>query len=92
MSDDPRAIIEIKGYTDAVGSKTYNYELGTLRADAVARYLQKRHRIPLYRLNRISYGEDNPVSASAGDQRVAANRRVEVKVLSSRGSSGADLP
>jgi hypothetical protein len=29
---------------------------------------------------------------SAEDQRVAANRRVEVRVLSSRGSSGADLP
>jgi len=92
MSNDPRAIIEIKGYTDAVGSKAYNYQLGEMRAESVARYFQKRHRVPLYRLNRISYGEDNPVTVSGEDQRVAANRRVEVRVLSSRGSSGADLP
>jgi len=92
MNDDPRAIVEIKGYTDAVGSKTYNYQLGEMRAESVARYLQRQHRVPLYRLNRISYGEDSPASMSAEDQRVAANRRVEVRVLSSRGSSGADLP
>ncbi len=92
MSDDPRAIIEIKGFTDGVGSKAYNYQLGEMRAESVARYLQKQHRVPLYRLNRISYGEDSPVSMSAEDQRVAANRRVEVRVLSSRGSSGSELP
>jgi outer membrane protein OmpA-like peptidoglycan-associated protein len=92
LDDDPRAIVEIRGYTDAVGSKTYNYQLGEMRAESVARYLQKQHRIPLYRLNRISYGEDSPASVSSEDQRVAANRRVEVRVMSSGGSGGAELP
>ncbi len=92
LNDNPRAMVEIQGYTDAVGSRTYNYQLGEMRAESVARYLQKKHRVPLYRLNRISYGEDNPASPSAEDQRVAGNRRVEVRVMSSDGSRGDELP
>lgn len=90
LAKDPDAIIEIRGHTDAVGSREYNYALGELRAETVARYLHKQFQVPLYRMTRISYGEDEPVNPAT--EREAANRRVDVRVMSSLSDRGSDLP
>lgn len=74
--------IEIEGYTDNVGSATFNQKLGLERAEAVKRYLYEQYQIPLHKMNVISYGEENPVAPNKTREGRAQNRRVVIKVLS----------
>jgi outer membrane protein OmpA-like peptidoglycan-associated protein len=79
---DPKgAYFEIAGYTDSIGSKEYNEKLGLERAEAVMRYLYEQHQIPLFKMNVISYGEDNPVAENNTKAGRAQNRRVVIRVL-----------
>lgn len=73
--------IEIQGHTDSVGSDKYNEELGMLRAEAVRRYLNQQHGIPLHRINVISYGESAPIADNQSRQGRSQNRRVALVVL-----------
>jgi peptidoglycan-associated lipoprotein len=73
--------LEIQGHTDSVGSEKYNEELGLLRAEAVRRYLNQKHAIPLHRINVISYGETAAVSDNSTREGRAQNRRVALVVL-----------
>ena len=75
------AYIEVEGYTDNVGPKTYNEKLGLDRAEAVKRYIYAEHQIPLHRINVISYGPDKPVAPNSTKAGRAKNRRVVIKVL-----------
>jgi outer membrane protein OmpA-like peptidoglycan-associated protein len=75
------AYIEVEGYTDNVGPKTYNQQLGLERAESVKRYLYEEHQIPLHRINVISYGPDKPVAPNNTKAGRAKNRRVVIKVL-----------
>lgn len=74
--------LEIEGHTDANGSEAHNLRLGLRRAEAVRRYLSAEHGLPLHRMSVISYGESRPVSDNGTAEGRAANRRVEVRVLS----------
>ena len=79
---DPKgAYFEIAGYTDSIGSKEYNEKLGLERAEAVMRYLYEQHQIPLFKMNVISYGEENPVAENNTKTGRAQNRRVVIRVL-----------
>jgi outer membrane protein OmpA-like peptidoglycan-associated protein len=79
---DPKgAYFEIAGYTDSIGSKEYNEKLGMERAEAVKRYLYEQHQIPLFKMNVISYGEENPVAENNTKAGRAQNRRVVIRVL-----------
>jgi peptidoglycan-associated lipoprotein len=79
---DPKgAYFEIAGYTDSIGSKEYNEKLGLERAEAVMRYLYEQHQIPLFKMNVISYGEENPVAENNTKAGRAQNRRVVIRVL-----------
>jgi outer membrane protein OmpA-like peptidoglycan-associated protein len=75
------AYIEVEGYTDNVGPKEYNQQLGLERAESVKRYLYEEHQIPLHRINVISYGPDKPVAPNTTKAGRAKNRRVVIKVL-----------
>lgn len=74
--------IEIQGHTDASGPQEHNLRLGEERAMAVRRYLAMQHRIPLHRMNVISYGEASPVADNTSRDGRATNRRVSLVVLS----------
>ena len=79
---DPKgAYFEIAGYTDSIGGKDFNEKLGLERAEAVKRYLYEQHQIPLFKMNVISYGEDNPVAENKTKDGRAQNRRVVIRVL-----------
>jgi peptidoglycan-associated lipoprotein len=79
---DPKgAYFEIAGYTDSIGSKEYNEKLGLERAEAVKRYLYEQHQIPLFKMNVISYGEENPVAENKTKAGREQNRRVVIRVL-----------
>jgi peptidoglycan-associated lipoprotein len=73
--------VEIQGHTDATGSDQYNIELGLERAEAVRRYLNQQHGIPLHRISVISYGEAEPIADNASRDGRAQNRRVVLVVL-----------
>jgi outer membrane protein OmpA-like peptidoglycan-associated protein len=92
LAEDPNAIVEIRGHTDAVGSREYNYQLGEMRAESVARYLHKQFHVPLYRMTRVSYGEDALAQPTSETAREKANRRVEVRIMSNQAPGGTDLP
>jgi outer membrane protein OmpA-like peptidoglycan-associated protein len=74
--------ITIEGHTDYIGSTTVNDRVGLERARAVQEYLYEQHRIPLHKMEVISYGEANPVAPNTTRAGRAQNRRVEIKVLS----------
>jgi peptidoglycan-associated lipoprotein len=83
LKTDPKGIfIEIEGHTDNVGTATYNEHLGLERADVVKRYLYEQHKVPLHKINVISYGEDKPVAPNTTRAGRGQNRRVVVRVLS----------
>jgi outer membrane protein OmpA-like peptidoglycan-associated protein len=83
MKADPNAVfIEIEGYTDSVGDAAFNERLGLERAETVKRYLHEQHKMPLHKINVISYGEQNPVAPNNTSAGRALNRRVVVRVLS----------
>ena len=72
---------EIEGHTDSTGTDDVNDRLGLERAEAVKRYLHEKHRLPLHKINVISYGEGKPVAPNTTREGRAQNRRVVIKVL-----------
>ncbi|MEP6708398.1 MAG: OmpA family protein [Pyrinomonadaceae bacterium] len=79
-------VIEVSGFADATGSIERNRALSQRRADAVIRYLVENHRIPLRRIvTPYGYGESQPIADNRTREGRTQNRRVEVKVLVSKG-------
>jgi outer membrane protein OmpA-like peptidoglycan-associated protein len=80
-SDNKNVYIEVQGHTDSSGEEAYNVTLGERRAEAVRRYLNMEHGIPLHRMNVISYGETAPLTDNDTREHRAENRRVALVVL-----------
>lgn len=79
-------VIEITGYADSRGSSIRNRSLSERRAEAVINYLVTTHNLPLRRLvQSFGYGEQNPVADNATGEGRSLNRRVEIKVMVSKG-------
>ena len=76
---NPDMKVEIQGYTDNIGSESYNKKLGQRRADVVKDYLVSKG-IAANRINAISLGEGNPVADNKTAEGRAMNRRIEFKV------------
>jgi outer membrane protein OmpA-like peptidoglycan-associated protein len=75
-------VIEVQGYTDGTGDAEYNIELSSKRAAAVVRYLTAQSKIPVFRVNTVAYGKDNPAADNKTRDGRKQNRRVEVRVFS----------
>jgi outer membrane protein OmpA-like peptidoglycan-associated protein len=79
-------VLEVTGFADSSGSTARNRALSQRRADAVIRYLVEQHQIPLRRIvTPYGFGESNPVADNKTRDGRLQNRRVEVKVLVSKG-------
>lgn len=79
-------VIEIAGFADSTGNTARNRALSQQRADAVVRYLQENHDIPLRRMiTPFGYGDLRPVADNGSAEGRRQNRRVEVKILVSKG-------
>ncbi len=72
--------IEVQGFTDSTGDPQTNLRLSQRRADAVVRYLTLEGKVPLFRIQTIGYGEDNPAADNKTRDGRKQNRRVEVRV------------
>jgi outer membrane protein OmpA-like peptidoglycan-associated protein len=83
---DKGFVIEVTGFASSDGNEAYNRRLSERRADAVIHYLAEEHQIPLRRLiTPFGFGEKMPVADNKTRDGRVQNRRVEVKILVSRG-------
>jgi outer membrane protein OmpA-like peptidoglycan-associated protein len=79
-------VIEITGFASAEGSTAKNKELSKRRAQAVIDYLVETHNIPLRRIGQsYGFGELQAVADNSTREGREQNRRVEVKLMVSRG-------
>ena len=78
---DRGVYLEIQGHTDNTGPDSWNLLLGKKRAEAVRDYLHRKYRIPLHRMEVISYGSDEPLADNATRDGRAQNRRVVILVF-----------
>jgi outer membrane protein OmpA-like peptidoglycan-associated protein len=74
-------IVTVEGGADAVGDKTYNYDLSERRADAVIQYLAANGNVPAHKIYLIGLGEDKPVADNKSSAGRAQNRRVDVRLM-----------
>lgn len=78
--------IEITGFASAEGSTKANKALSQRRAQAVIDYLVETHNIPLRRIGTsYGFGELQAVADNSTREGREQNRRVEVKLMVSRG-------
>jgi len=83
-------IVEVKGYADASGSAAMNQKLSMERAQGVVAYLMQNCSIPVRHIVAPgAMGEADPAASNETSQGRKENRRVEVKVLVSKGLTGA---
>ena len=77
--------MRIEGHTDdrPINTPVYpaNWELSTARATSVVRYFIDEHGIPPDRISALGYGEYRPRRPNNSIENRAANRRVDVVVL-----------
>ena len=73
--------IEIQGFTDNIGSESYNLSLGYKRAEKVMKYLASEKGFPLHRMNVTSFGEYKPIADNSTREGRAQNRRVALVVM-----------
>jgi len=92
-------VIEVAGFASADGDETVNRRLSQKRADAVIQYMAENYSIPLRRfITPMGYGESQPVADNHTRTGRKENRRVEVRILVSRGltpvegTSTSDMP
>jgi OmpA-OmpF porin, OOP family len=79
-------LIEVTGYASSDGDEVFNRRLSRQRADAVIQYLAENYSIPLRRfVVPMGYGEKNPVADNTTSVGRKENRRVEVRILISKG-------
>ncbi|WDG07088.1 OmpA family protein [Vibrio campbellii] len=76
---NPSLKVEVKGYTDSLGSPSYNNRLSKQRAQAVANYLIDSG-INEARITVFGLGESDPVASNGTEIGRAQNRRVDVLI------------
>ena len=80
LEEFDKTIIVTAGYTDSVGSTSYNQLLSESRARSVATYLQNKG-VKSVRFDVVGFGEANPIADNNTEAGRALNRRVELTLL-----------
>jgi outer membrane protein OmpA-like peptidoglycan-associated protein len=86
LTDHPDRRVQIDGFTDSVGSESYNLDLSQRRADAVRFALISRG-IDSSRIGSQGYGKDFPVADNSDSGGRQLNRRVEVVIGEENGAA-----
>jgi OmpA-OmpF porin, OOP family len=85
-------IITVEGGTDSVGPADYNYSLSERRADSVIQYLSSKYNIPAHKIYLIGLGKDKPVEPNKTREGRAANRRVDVRLMTNTTGAAPQQP
>jgi OOP family OmpA-OmpF porin len=85
-------IITVEGGTDAVGPADYNYGLSERRASSVIQYLGSKYNIPAHKIYVIGLGKDKPVDDNKTREGRAANRRVNVRLMTNTTGENPQAP
>jgi len=86
LADHPERRVQIDGFTDSVGTESYNQDLSQRRADAVKSALVTRGIDPT-RIESQGYGKGFPVAGNADSGGRQLNRRVEVVIGGENGAA-----
>ena len=79
--DAANAQLKVTGYTDSVGSETYNLKLSKERAQSVVNYLIDSG-VPRSQFVSVAGGgESNPVASNQTPEGRAQNRRTEIQII-----------
>jgi general secretion pathway protein A len=79
MLQNPGASINIKGYTDSTGSKSYNVSVSEFRANTIKIYLVGKG-IDSSRIKTFGLGSENPIASNETEEGRRKNRRVEIEL------------
>ena len=82
--------IAVYGYTDDVGTQTYNLQLSQRRAEAVRDFLVQAG-IPSTIMSTKGFGKSDPRIKGDSEQARAANRRVEIAIVDSKLVTNGEL-
>jgi outer membrane protein OmpA-like peptidoglycan-associated protein len=77
LNHSPEFTVEIKGYTDSVGSDPYNNMLSRRRAKMVLDYMNSRG-VPAELMKAKAYGKDDPIADNSDPNQAWLNRRAEI--------------
>lgn len=80
LADKNLVHLYVEGHADQAGETEYNMTLGEKRAKAVSGYLEKLG-VGGDRLHIVSYGEEVPLKEGGTKAALAANRRVDFKLM-----------
>ncbi len=80
LKANPKAVVEISGHTDWIGTNEYNMGLSHRRAQAVVDRLIELG-IPEENLTAKGYGEEEPIATNETPEGRQKNRRTEMKVI-----------
>jgi outer membrane protein OmpA-like peptidoglycan-associated protein len=86
LTDHPERLVQIDGFTDSVGTDSYNQDLSQHRADAV-RYQLVSRGISSTRIATQGYGKAYPVAGNSESSGRQLNRRVEVVIGADNGTA-----
>jgi outer membrane protein OmpA-like peptidoglycan-associated protein len=86
LTDHPERLVQIDGFTDSVGTDSYNEDLSQHRADAV-RYQLVSRGISSTRIATQGYGKAYPVASNSESSGRQLNRRVEVVIGADNGTA-----
>jgi outer membrane protein OmpA-like peptidoglycan-associated protein len=75
--------ISVYGYTDDIGTQTYNLQLSQRRAEAVRDFLVQAGISPAIMTTK-GFGKSDPRVPGDSERARAANRRVEIGIVDSR--------
>lgn len=76
LQENPQYKIEISGYTDNIGNKSYNLKLSEKRAKSVMEYIVAKG-VDKDRITSVGYGSQMPIATNATEEGRQKNRRVE---------------
>ena len=85
-------IITVEGGTDSTGPADYNYSLSERRADSVVQYLGSKYNIPPHKIYIVGLGKDKPAEENKTREGRAANRRVNIRLMTNTTGAAPQQP
>ncbi|MBN2317907.1 MAG: OmpA family protein [Acidobacteria bacterium] len=91
LDDEKGYLVEVAGFASSDGSAEYNRRLSQMRSDSVIRHMTETFGIPIRRfITPMGYGENQPIADNQTRPGRRQNRRVEVRILVSKGLTQSD--